>query len=282
MQNNWYNETLYENYGQRFKIDNIIFEKQTDFQHLIIFENSQFGRVMALDGIIQTTTKDECIYHEMMVHVPIIAHGNAKRVLIIGGGDGGILKEVLKHQTVTDVTMVEIDADVVSMSQEYLPSISNGAFNDSRLRLIIQDGVDFLQLCQEKFDVIITDSTDPIGPATVLFTENFYSEAKRCLQKDGIIICQNGASFLQEREFQETHRLLSTLYQDAWFYLANVPSYIGGFMTIAFATDNTQYRHLPLEIIRTRFASSPFITTYYTPEIHVGAFNLPRYVLDKL
>jgi spermidine synthase len=278
----WYNETLFDHYGQRFKIDNILFENQTKHQHLVIFENGQFGRVMALDGVIQTTTRDECIYHEMMVHVPILAHGNVSRVLIIGGGDGGILREVLKHKSVQHVTMVEIDGAVVEMSKEYLPSISNGAFDDPRLSLVITDGMEFVRDCADKFDVIITDSTDPIGPAQVLFTDDFYSSAKSCLKDGGIIASQNGASFLQEWEFEGTYRRLSSLYQDPWFYLAGVPTYIGGFMTLAWATDNAAYRKLPVETIRARFLANPFATKYYNPEIHVAAFSLPQHVLNRL
>lgn len=282
MNEQWYNETLFENYGQRFKIDKILFEHQTGLQHLVIFENSQFGRVMALDGVIQTTTRDEFIYHEMMVHVPLLAHGNAKRVLIVGGGDGGILREVLKHPHVEQVTMVEIDKAVVDMSKQYLPTISNGAFEDKRLNLVIADGMDFVREAKDKFDIIITDSTDPIGPGEVLFTEDFYSNAKRCLNKDGIIASQNGASFLQEWEFEGTYRRLSSLYQDPWFYLAGVPTYIGGFMTLAWATDNKTYRQHSLATIRSRFQAHPIKTKYYNPEIHVSSFNLPQHVLDKL
>ncbi|MDR3478416.1 MAG: polyamine aminopropyltransferase [Gammaproteobacteria bacterium] len=278
----WYNETLFEHYGQRFEIENILFENQTAHQHLVIFENKQFGRVMALDGVIQTTTRDEFIYHEMMVHVPVLAHGFAKRVLIIGGGDGGILREVLKHNTIEHVTMVEIDAAVVEMSQQYLPSISDGAFADPRLNLVIADGMDFVRKCKEKFDIIITDSTDPIGPGEILFTDDFYSHAKRCLSANGIISSQNGASFLQEWEFEGTHRRLSSLYEDSWFYLAGVPTYIGGFMTLAWATDNKAYRQLSIDTIRLRYNNQPFKTRYYNPAIHVSAFHLPQHVLDKL
>lgn len=282
MSDQWYNETLYENYGQRFKIENVLFEHNTDHQHLVIFENSQFGRVMALDGIIQTTTRDECIYHEMMVHVPVLAHGYAKKILIIGGGDGGILREVVKHKHIEHITMIEIDAAVVEMSKKFLPSISNGAFDDPRLNLVIADGMDYVRNCTEKFDIIITDSTDPIGPGEVLFTDDFYSSAKKCLAKDGIIASQNGASFLQEWEFEGTYKRLASLYQDPWFYLASVPTYIGGFMTLAWATDNATYRNHPVTTISERFAANPFSTQYYTPEIHVGAFNLPRHVLVKI
>lgn len=163
---NIYLETLYTGYGQSFTVDKLLFEDKTKHQHLIIFENRIFGRMLALDGVIQTTEKDEFIYHEMLTHVPILAHGEAKRVLIIGGGDGGMLREVLKHQNVEHVTMVEIDLAVVDMCKQWLPNHSAGAYDDPRVNLVIDDGVKFVNNTREapdnSFDVIISDCTDPI------------------------------------------------------------------------------------------------------------------------
>ncbi|HBN16215.1 MAG TPA: polyamine aminopropyltransferase, partial [Pseudohongiella sp.] len=133
-------ETLYASYGQSFRVDEILFEHKTEHQHLVIFENAQFGRVMALDGVVQTTERDEFIYHEMLTHVPLVAHGNAKRVLIIGGGDGGILREVCRHKSVEHITQVEIDQAVIDMARQYLPSHSDGAYDDPRANIVIGDG----------------------------------------------------------------------------------------------------------------------------------------------
>lgn len=178
-----YQETLYQGYGQRFSIDNMLHEVRTEHQHLVIFENARMGRVMALDGVIQTTEADEFIYHEMLTHVPILAHGAARRVLIIGGGDGGMLREVAKHKSVERITMVEIDGTVVDMCKAFLPNHSQGAFDDPRLNLVIDDGMRFVATTEERFDVIISDSTDPIGPGEVLFSENFYQACRRCLNE---------------------------------------------------------------------------------------------------
>ncbi|MDH5767074.1 MAG: polyamine aminopropyltransferase, partial [Gammaproteobacteria bacterium] len=187
-----YAETLYDSYGQEFAVDKVYFENKTDHQHLVIFENAKFGRVMALDGIIQTTEADEFIYHEMLTHVPLLAHGNVKRVLIIGGGDGGMLREVCKHSSVEHITQVEIDDQVVDMCKEYLPNHSAGAYDDPRVNIVIDDGANFVRQCTDKFDVIISDSTDPIGPGDVLFTSDFYADCKQCLTEDGILVTQNG------------------------------------------------------------------------------------------
>ncbi|MBP0940535.1 polyamine aminopropyltransferase [Pseudomonas alliivorans] len=277
-----YQETLYEGYGQRFRIEKMLHEVRTDHQHLVIFQNPRMGRVMALDGVIQTTEADEFIYHEMLTHVPILAHGAAKRVLIIGGGDGGMLREVTKHSTVEHITMVEIDGTVVEMCKEFLPTHSNGAFEDSRLNLVIDDGMRFVTTTEEKFDVIISDSTDPIGPGEVLFSENFYQACHRCLNEGGILVTQNGTPFMQLSGVQTTAGRMNGLFADWHFYQAAIPTYIGGAMTFAWGATDKAYRKLPLETLRQRFAGSGVVTRYYNPDVHIGAFALPQYVLSAI
>ncbi len=277
-----YQETLYQGYGQRFSIDNMLHEVRTEHQHLVIFENARMGRVMALDGVIQTTEADEFIYHEMLTHVPILAHGAARRVLIIGGGDGGMLREVRKHRSVESITMVEIDGTVVEMCKEFLPNHSCGAFDDPRLNLVIDDGMNFVATTTEKFDVIISDSTDPIGPGEVLFSENFYQACRRCLNDGGILVTQNGTPFMQLAEVQTTAGRMDGLFADWHFYMAAVPTYIGGSMTFAWGSTDAEYRKLALETLRQRFAGSGIVTRYYNPEIHQGAFALPQYVLQAV
>ncbi|UVK97133.1 polyamine aminopropyltransferase [Pseudomonas sp. B21-048] len=277
-----YLETLYEGYGQRFRMEKLLHEVRTEHQHLVIFENPRMGRVMALDGVIQTTEADEFIYHEMLTHVPILAHGTAKRVLIIGGGDGGMLREVAKHRSIEHITMVEIDGTVVDMCKEFLPNHSKGAFDDPRLNLVIDDGMRFVATTTEKFDVIISDSTDPIGPGEVLFSENFYQACRRCLNEGGILVTQNGTPFMQIEEVKTTAGRLRSLFPDWHFYQAAVPTYIGGAMTFAWGATNTAYRKLSREILQQRFAGSGIITRYYNPEIHIGAFALPQYVLQAV
>lgn len=279
---NDYLETLYEGYGQRFRMDKLLHEVRTEHQHLVIFENPRMGRVMALDGVIQTTEADEFIYHEMLTHVPILAHGSAKRVLIIGGGDGGMLREVTKHASVEHITMVEIDGTVVDMCKQFLPNHSNGAYDDPRLNLVIDDGMRFVATTSEKFDVIISDSTDPIGPGEVLFSENFYQACHRCLNEGGILVTQNGTPFMQIEEVKTTAGRLRSLFADWHFYQAAVPTYIGGSMTFAWGSTNTAYRKLSRETLQQRFADSGIVTRYYNPEIHIGAFALPQYVLQAV
>ncbi len=277
-----YSETLYDSYGQEFAVDKVYFENKTDHQHLIIFENAKFGRVMALDGIIQTTEADEFIYHEMLTHVPLMAHGKVKRVLIIGGGDGGMLREVCKHHSVEHITQVEIDAQVVDMCKQYLPNHSAGAYDDPRVHIVIDDGINFVRECKDHFDVIISDSTDPIGPGDVLFTSDFYQHCKKCLSEGGILVTQNGVAYMQLDEVVTTAKRLQPYFSDYSFYSAAIPTYIGGIMTFAWATDNPDLRTLPVEKIAQRFEAAKINTRYYNPAIHVASFALPQYILDAL
>ncbi|MFS2124747.1 polyamine aminopropyltransferase [Pseudomonas sp. Pseusp97] len=277
-----YQETLYDGYGQRFSVDRMLHEVRTEHQHLVIFENARMGRVMALDGVIQTTEADEFIYHEMLTHVPILAHGAAKRVLIIGGGDGGMLREVSKHASVEHITMVEIDGTVVDMCKEFLPNHSQGAFDDPRLNLVIDDGMRFVATTTEKFDVIISDSTDPIGPGEVLFSENFYQACHRCLNQGGVLVTQNGTPFMQLDTVRNTAGRMNGLFADWHFYQAAVPTYIGGSMTFAWGSTNPALRQVDAATLAQRFAASGIQTRYYNPAIHQGAFALPQYVLQAI
>ena len=281
MTNNW-TETLYDAYGQSFKVDKVYFEHKTEHQHLMIFHNAMFGRVMVLDGIVQTTERDEFIYHEMLTHTPMLAHGNAKRVLIIGGGDGGILREVCKHQSVEHVTQVEIDQAVIDMAKQYLPKHSDGAFDDPRANIVIADGIDFITSTEETFDVIISDSTDPIGPGEVLFTSTFYEGCQRCLNDGGILVTQNGVAFMQLDEVETTAQRLKPYFKDVSFYTAAVPTYVGGVMTFAWASNMEGLREQPLALIQQRFAAANLQTRFYNPGIHQGCFALPQYIVDSV
>ncbi|WP_406706205.1 polyamine aminopropyltransferase [Sodalis sp.] len=280
-QETWH-ETLHDHFGQYFTVDNVLYRETTGQQDLVIFENDALGRVMALDGVVQTTERDEFIYHEMMAHVPLIAQGNAKKVLIIGGGDGGMLREVSRHPGVEQITMVEIDAGVVTFCQKYLPSHNAGAFDDPRLTLVIADGVDFVSQSSEKFDVIISDCTDPIGPGESLFTSDFYQGCARCLNQDGIFVAQNGVCFLQQEEAVNSHRKLCHYFSDVSFYQAAVPTYYGGIMTFAWASQNPALRQLDTATLAARIDKTGLTCRYYNAAIHNGSFALPQYLLNAL
>lgn len=273
----WSVERLHDDHAQALRIDRLLYDSETAHQRIRVFENPTFGRVMTLDGVVQVTEADNFIYHEMLTHVPIFAHGAARRVLIIGGGDGGMAREVLKHDSVAHVTMVEIDAGVVEFCREYLPGISASAFDDPRLDLVIGDGAAFMAAPGDLYDVIIVDSTDPVGPGEVLFTESFYGHARRRLAPGGILVTQNGVPFLQGAELTGTMRAFQSLFADATCYLATVPTYAGGPMAFGWGTDGTA-RGVSAETLAQRVAAAGIATDYYTPEIHRAAFALPPYV----
>ncbi|MEI8300411.1 MAG: polyamine aminopropyltransferase [Chlamydiota bacterium] len=271
-----YLETLYPNWGQAFAMQKIIFQEKTDYQDLVIFDNPTFGRVLALDGAIQVTEKDEPIYHEMMVHVPLFTFGTPASVLIIGGGDGGILREVLKHPSVKSATVVEIDPSVIEVSKRYLPTLSSGAFNDPRAHILIEDASLFIKHSTDTFDVIICDSTDPFGPGAVLFTSEFYEDCKKRLHPKGIFVNQNGVPFLQNTEMSLTFKNRSPHFKYVSFYTASIPTYVGGMMVFGWASDeNYCISEKELKKRSTLLQPSMF---YYTPQIHKAAFALPAYM----
>ncbi|WP_421704444.1 polyamine aminopropyltransferase [Aliiroseovarius sp.] len=281
MSEEWITERLHDHYAQSLRVDELLYDSKTERQRLKVFQNGTFGRILTLDDVMQTTEGDNFIYHEMLTHVPILAHGAAKRVLIVGGGDGGMARAALDHASVEHVTMVEIDGGVVEFSKEYLPMLSRGAFDDPRLELIIADGAEFMKTTEGGYDVIIIDSTDPIGPGEVLFTDHFYGHAKRALAPNGILVTQNGVPFMQGDELTGTMRAFKTLFADATCYLATVPTYAGGPMAFGWGTDGDA-RDVPLDVLRGRFDAAELDTGYYTPEVHQGAFALPPYVSNLI
>jgi spermidine synthase len=280
---NWVEETLHRGFRVRLTADTVLFDSQTEHQRLIIFENADFGRVMMLDNIVQLTTKDEFVYHEMMSHVPLFAHGKAKKVLIIGGGDGGVLREVLRHPEVKSATLCEIDRGVIDLCRVHFPEVSAGAYDDLRTNIVIADGTKFVAETDERFDVIMVDSTDPVGPGAVLCTREFYAGCCRCLAPGGLLVTQNGLPFLQGPELQESVGYFRELFRDASCYLANTPSYFGGPMSYGWATDNPKLRQRKLRKIERRYnKAGSFPTRYWRPDVHVAAFALPNYVQELI
>jgi len=274
----WFKEALMRDVGNGMRIDTLIYEHDTEHQHIMLFENAIHGRVLANDGIVQVARSDEFIYHEMVTHVPVLAHGDAKRVLVVGGGDGGACRELLRHQSIEEVVLVEIDPDVVEFSKKWLSDVSGGAFEDPRLRLVIADGVKYMADGEDTFDVVIIDSTDPIGPAAALFTPEFYASCKARLSERGVLVTQNGLPALQPDELADNSKAFSELFKHHGFYLITVPAFAGGAMALGFATDAADVLDPSLDDLEARFAQAGFETRYYNPALHKGAFALPTFV----
>ena len=281
----WYNETLYPSWGQRFRVDRELARVRSEFQDIAIFDSAFHGRVMTLDGIVQITEADEFVYQEMLAHVPLLAHGSPRSVLIIGAGDGGVLRRVLMHNSVERAVMVEIDGEVIRLAREFLPEIGGDAWSDPRADVIVGDGIDYVKKAPAaSFDVILVDSTDPIGVGEVLFTDEFYANAARILTEQGIIVNQCGVPFMQADELRETSARRRRVFPHVTAYLAAVPTYVGGFMTLGWAgKDAAQTRHAAATIAERARASGILGTTrYWTPDIHEAAFHLPPYIAEHL
>ena len=280
----WVEETLHDHFRFRFVADEVFFESQTEHQHLIIFHNQTYGRVMMLDGVIQVAERDEFIYHETIAHTPLFALGldQPRRVLIIGGGDGGVLREVLRHEAVEKAVLCEIDMSVIDMCREYLPMISQGAYDNPRAEIVVADGTKYVAETDERFDAIIVDSTDPIGPGAVLFTSEFYADCKSCLKPGGVLINQTGLPFLQGWEVKQTAERFRALFADVGAFLIHTPTYIGGPLALGWGSDNPALRAIPAETLKARFNTAGLAMKYYNAELHKGAFALPSYVQQQV
>ncbi|WP_306118907.1 MULTISPECIES: polyamine aminopropyltransferase [unclassified Roseitalea] len=278
----WFAENLYPSVRFAFKAERVLHHEDTGHFELALIENAAFGKVLMLDGITQVTTGDEFIYHEMMSHVPILAHGAARRVLIIGGGDCGMAEEVLKHKSVERLTQVEIDASVVEFSRTHFGDFNAPVFDDNRFDLVIADGADYVATTEDRFDVAIVDSTDPVGPGAVLFTAEFYAGLHRVLTPGGVAVTQNGVPFFQKDELVGSMRDLGRSFALSTAYVAAIPTYVGGHMAMGFATDDAAKADVPLETLAARFAQAGLSTRYYTPAVHRAAFALPRFIEEAV
>jgi spermidine synthase len=281
----WIAETLFDELGFRmtFKVKKVLYEMHTEHQNLVLFEQPFFGKMLMLDGATQITKKDEFIYQEMMSHVPLFAHGGARDVLIVGGGDCGIAEEVLKHKSVRRLTQVEIDPAVVEFAKEHFPEFTRPVFADKRFENVIDDGMKYVTRTQRRFDVIIVDSTDPQGPGKVLFSHKFYAACKRCLSTGGVMVTQNGVPIFQPAELASSVAKFRKLFADGACYVAAIPTYIGGHMAMGWATDNRRLRQTPVKTIAARYRKAgAFSTKYWTPEVQAAAFALPRFIADTV
>ncbi len=281
----WINETLYADWGQRFRVGRELARVRSAFQDIVIFDSASHGRVMVLDGVIQITERDEFVYQEMLTHVPLLAHGAAASVLIIGAGDGGVLRRVLRHRAVQRAVMVEIDGEVIRLAKQHLPNIAGSAWHDARADVIVGDGIDYVRRAPDaSFDVVIVDSTDPIGVGEVLFTDDFYANCARVLTARGVVVNQCGVPFMQADELRETSARRAQFFPHVTAYVAAVPTYVGGFMTLGWAAKDPALTQATVAEIRDRAGTAGILgtTRYWTPEIHVGAFHLPPYIAEHL
>lgn len=283
METTWLNENLDETIfevGARIsmKVGKKLFEGQSDFQKLEIYETPHFGNMMVLDGCVMLTESNEYAYHEMIAHVPLFAHPNPERVLIIGGGDGGAAREVLKHKSVKECVMVEIDGLVIEKSKEYFPTIAS-EFDNPRLTLLVEDGVKYIEDHKNEFDVILVDSTDPVGPAEGLFSKAFYQKAFDALKEDGILAAQAESPYYFKKTQKELFDVLKAVFPYSTLYLSAIPFYPSGTWSFAFAskkyTQTTQPRWEAMKEMEKTLE-------YFNHEVYTGCFALPTFMRKVL
>jgi len=267
----WYTEKQTENIGITCKTVQTLHVETTEFQHLAVIDTVQFGRMLVLDGMVQTTIKDEFVYHELISHVPLNTHPNPKNVLVIGGGDGGAIREIIKHPAVERATLVEIDRRVVEVSKEYLPEISCG-LDDPKVTVIYDDGIKHIRDNPNTYDVIMVDSTEPVGPAVELFSGNFYNSIFKALKEDGLFVAQTESPFFNGDLITSCYREISNIFPLTKVYLASIPTYPSGLWT--FTMGSKKYDPEGIDLSR----ELGYETKYYTPRLHKGAFMLPKFV----
>lgn len=274
----WHYEQMTSGVHVALRSDQELVDVDTGFQEVSIFETRNLGKVMRIDGGIQVSTKSEYIYHEMMAHVPIMSHGNVKTVLIVGGGDGGSAREVLKHKQVEKVVMVDIDEQIITLSREYLPEINNGAFDDTRFELRIGDGAEIIPEYKNEFDLIILDAADPDGGASeTLFTQSFFANCLSALKEDGVLVAQGGTPYFEPYMMQSmVSRLTQAFNNPAGIYMGACYDYFGGPHAFIWATRNNELGHMPIKELEARYEKADIQTRYYSPETHFGSFYLPK------
>ncbi|WP_120497486.1 polyamine aminopropyltransferase [Kiloniella sp. EL199] len=269
----WFEEGIHPEIRQSIRRDQVLFEGKTDFQHVEIFANDLLGRVLVLDDAVQITEHDEEIYSESIAHVPLLSHPDPKSVLIIGAGDGTVLREVLKHQTVQQVTMVELDGALIQVCREHLSTLLDDAYDDPRLKLVIGDGAGYLVSGGQSYDVIIIDSTDPDENSTSLFTGSFYQNCKARLAKGGIIVAQAGCPSYQPSILNHMKNRMLSLFHYGGFYHAAIPTYVGGLHAFSWASDWVDLAQMT-EQSDPGFRKAEFTTRYYSDRNHKAAFYL--------
>ena len=276
----WFTEKHTANVYFSIKVDRQLYSGKSEFQRIDVFESKEFGRFLTLDGYIMLTEKDEFIYHEMITHVPMCVHPSAKRVLVIGGGDGGTVRELLRYPTIEHIDLVEIDELVVEVCRKYLPQTAGG-LGDERVHPHFEDGLKFIRHCEDEYDLIIVDSTDPFGPGEGLFTKEFYGNCYKALKADGIMVNQHESPFYKEDAYamQRAHKRIVESFPISRVYQAHIPTYPSGHWLFGFASK----KYHPVKGVNwVRWNALGLRTRYYNTQLHAGSFALPNYVEEMM
>jgi spermidine synthase len=275
-------ERLHKGYAQSMEITKVVADEQSRFQHIRIFDTVANGRVMTLDDIVQITSRDESAYADMLTHLPMLEHGKVERVMIVGGGDLSIADEALKHKNVKEVVLVDIDERVIELCRKHFGAINAKAFKDKRMVIEAADAFEYLgrRSSRNRFDLIIADRPDPVGPGKALFGETFYDRVNGALKKGGYATFQTGVPFYQPWEITEALQELKAFFPKSGLYLTVVPTYIGGFMALSWATKGGKPLGTEKGIKRAAkaYKKAGLKTDYYNPAVHAAAFALPNWI----
>ncbi|GAA0138137.1 spermidine synthase [Paenibacillus sp. YSY-4.3] len=269
----WFTEKQTPVFGITAKIRETLVREQTDFQDLAIIDTEEFGRMLVLDDMVMTTVKDEFVYHEMVAHPALFTHPDPKHVLVVGGGDGGVIREIMKHPKVEKAVLVDIDGKVIEYSKKYLPEIAC-ELDNPRVEVQVNDGYMHIIQSKNKYDVIMVDSTEPVGPAAPLFERGFYQGIYEALKDDGIFVAQTDNPWFKADLIQKVNKDVKEIFPIVRVYGANIPTYPSGLWTFTMGSKT----HDPLQVDETQI---PEINTkYYSPRLHKAAFVLPKFVED--
>ena len=276
----WFTEKHTDNVNFSIKVDRQLYSSQSEFQRIDIFDSLEFGRLLTLDGYVMLTEKDEFMYHEMIVHVPMCVHPDARRILVIGGGDGGTVRELTRYPTVEHIDLVEIDEEVVTACKKYLPQTAS-QLDDPRVHAYYEDGLKFIRHHEDEYDVILVDSTDPFGPGEGLFTREFYGNCFRALKADGIMVNQHESPFYKEDAYamQRAHKRIVESFPLARVYQSHIPTYPSGHWLFGFASKKY---HPVKDADFAKWNQLGFKTRYYNTKLHAASFALPNYVEEML
>jgi spermidine synthase len=266
----WFTERQSDNLSIGLRINRTLHSEETEFQSMDVVETLQYGNMLVLDGCVMTTDRDEFVYHEMLSHVAMHTHPNPKKVLVVGGGDGGVIREIIKHPSVEKAVLAEIDGRVIEVSKQYFPHIASG-LADPRVDVQVADGIAHVQNHPNEYDIILIDSTDPIGPAVGLFAKEFYQSVFRALKDDGLFVAQTESPFANQDLIRKVNRDVREVFPNAYMYLAFVPTYPTGMWS--FTMGSKKYHP-----VQDQQACRVSDTKYYNAELHRGAFALPRFV----
>lgn len=276
----WFSEKHSKNVQFSIKMNKQLFSAETDYQRIDIFESFDFGRCLILDGSLMFSEKDEFVYHEMMVHTPLAVHPYIKNVLVIGAGDGGVIRELCKYETLVQIDLVEIDEMLIKVAKEFLPK-SSSSLDDKRVNIIISDGLKYVRKCEGKYDLIIVDSPDPYGPAEALFTKEFYGSCYKALKEDGIMVNQQENPFYENDllAMQKMHKNIYKSFQICRVFQAHIPTYPSGHWLFGFASKKY---HPLVDLQENKWNDLNINTRYYNTNMHKGAFYLPNFVTELL